>query len=114
MCVAIIIVGIDEELGPQVFKIDPSGFSMGYKAISAGTKEQEAINHLEKLQKKNSGEYTTEAAVQTAISTLQSVIGTDFKKDEIEVGVASVDNIFFKKLSEEDIERHLNIIADEN
>ena len=52
LCVMLTIVGIDEEKGPQVFKIDPAGFSMGYKAIATGAKEQEAINHLEKLHKK--------------------------------------------------------------
>ena len=71
MCVMITIVGIDEERGPQVFKIDPSGHSLGFKAIAAGTKEQEAINHLEKLQKKNENGYSYEQAVQNSISTLQ-------------------------------------------
>ena len=52
-----------------MFKVDPAGFAMGYKAISSGAKEQEAINHLEKVYKKKGGwEYTD--AIQTAISTL--------------------------------------------
>lgn len=113
MCVVITIVGIDEEKGPQVFKIDPAGHSMGYKAISAGAKEQEAINHLEKLQKKNKDGYPTEKAIQVSISTLQSVVGTDFKADELEVGIATLDKPFFKKITTEEIEHFLNMIADE-
>ena len=47
-CVNTVIVGVDEEYGPQVFRIDPSGHAVGYKAISIGTKEQESMTQLEK------------------------------------------------------------------
>ena len=114
LCVVITIVGIDEEKGPQVFKIDPAGFCMGYKAIAAGAKEQEAINHLEKVYKKKKDGWELNEAIQTAIGTLQSVIGSDFKSSELEVGVATVDRSHFVKLSTEDIDFHLNAIADAN
>ena len=38
-CVMVTLVGCDEEFGPQVYKIDPSGQFIGYKAIATGTKE---------------------------------------------------------------------------
>ena len=41
-------VGIDEEKGPLLYKTDPAGYYVGYKATAAGLKEQEAANHLEK------------------------------------------------------------------
>ena len=107
-------VGIDEEKGPQVFKVDPSGFSMGYKAIAAGTKDQDAINYLEKQYKKKSEGWSNDEAVQTAISCLQNVISTDFKSNELEIGIATTDHQFFRKLTEEEIETHLNAIADAN
>jgi 20S proteasome subunit alpha 1 len=43
-CVNIVLVGVDEEFGPQCYRVDPSGQSVGFKAISIGTKEQEAIS----------------------------------------------------------------------
>ena len=43
-CVTTTIVGCDEGTGPQCYKIDPSGMSVGFKAVSAGTKEQEAMS----------------------------------------------------------------------
>ena len=46
-------MGIDDEVGPQLFKVDPAGYYVGYKAVSAGGKQQEALNHLEKKFKKN-------------------------------------------------------------
>ncbi len=48
-----ILIGIDEEKGPQVYKCDPAGYYVGYKATAAGAKQQESLNHLEKKLKKN-------------------------------------------------------------
>ena len=68
------LVGCDEDNGPQVYKIDPSGQNVGYKAIATGTKEQEDITHLEKAWKKNEGNWSPIEAVITAIRTLFTVI----------------------------------------
>jgi len=49
---AMILIGIDLEFGPQIFKLDPAGYFVGFHATSAGQKQQEAMNHLEKKWKK--------------------------------------------------------------
>ena len=46
------LIGIDPELGPQCFKLDPAGYYVGFHATAAGQKQQEAMNHLEKKWKK--------------------------------------------------------------
>ena len=60
-----ILIGIDIEYGPQCFKLDPAGYFVGFHATSAGQKQQEAMNHLEKKWKKldngNGGEDATKA-----------------------------------------------------
>ncbi len=38
-CVNTTIVGFDDEFGPQIFRVDPSGQSVGFKAVSTGSKE---------------------------------------------------------------------------
>ena len=43
-----LIVGIDAERGPQLFKVDPAGHTVGYVGAGAGAKETEVENHLEK------------------------------------------------------------------
>lgn len=50
------IVGLDSdpERGPQVFKVDPAGYYVGFRATAAGVKQTEAINFLEKQFKKGS------------------------------------------------------------
>ena len=55
----ITLVGCDEEFGPQVYKVDPSGSAIGYKAVATGTKEQEALTQLERAFKKNDGQWST-------------------------------------------------------
>lgn len=80
------LISVDEEKGPQLFKVDPAGHFWGYKATSAGSKEQEAQNYLEKKVKANpSMDYAT--TLHTAITCLQSVLSADFRPNEIEVGV---------------------------
>lgn len=53
--IAMIIIGIDDEedVGPQIYKIDPAGYFTGYRATAAGTKQTEATNFLEKHYKKS-------------------------------------------------------------
>jgi 20S proteasome subunit alpha 1 len=47
-----IFIAYDDEQGPLLYKNDPAGTYMGYKATSAGPKSQEAHNYLEKQYKK--------------------------------------------------------------
>ena len=43
-----IFAAVDDEDGPQLFKVDPAGHYLGFRACAAGSKEQEANNFLEK------------------------------------------------------------------
>eukprot|EP01117_Protostelium_nocturnum_P008916 TRINITY_DN31_c0_g1_i1.p1 TRINITY_DN31_c0_g1~~TRINITY_DN31_c0_g1_i1.p1 ORF type:complete len:247 (-),score=62.15 TRINITY_DN31_c0_g1_i1:96-836(-) len=109
--VEMILIGMDEEVGPQVYKCDPAGAYTGFKATASGTKDQDAINFLEKKFKSNpklSGDQT----IQMAISSLQSVLSADFKPTEIEVGVVSKQNPRFTLLTAAEIDSHLTQIAE--
>lgn len=85
---AMIIVGIDPELGPQVFKLDPAGYYVGFHATAAGQKQQEATNVLEKAYKKGFAFAGRDDVVEYALKTLGQVLATDLKAGEVEVGVA--------------------------
>ena len=109
------IVGCDEEFGPQCYRVDPSGQSIGFKAVATGTKEQEAMSQLEKqFKKSNGGDWDSKQTLETAITALQAVTSSDFKADEIEIGYCTVDKPKFKKLKESEIEALLNELADKN
>lgn len=43
-----ILIGIDEEQGPQVYKCDPAGYYCGFKATAAGVKQTESTSFLKK------------------------------------------------------------------
>jgi 20S proteasome subunit alpha 1 len=111
--VSMMLVGIDEDSGPQVFKVDPAGYFIGYKASAAGAKQQEALNHLEKKFKKESA-LSEEDSIELAINTLATVLSTDFKSTEIELGIVTRGKREFRVLSEQEIDAHLQRITEKD
>ena len=106
-----ILFGIDDELGPQLYKIDPAGMYQGFKATAAGVKEQEAINYLEKQWKKSSGNLTRNEAIEMAIECLQNVMSQEYKANDIEVGIVSKEYLGLKILSDAEVEERLNSVS---
>jgi len=110
---SMILIGIDDELGPQLFKTDPAGYYCGYRATSSGVKQTEANNYLEKKVKKKS-DLATNDAVELAISCLSSVLSADLKPSEIEIGLVTADNPSFRVLTESEVEAHLSRLAEKD
>ncbi|CAI2184398.1 5981_t:CDS:2 [Funneliformis geosporum] len=111
--VSMILIGYDDERGPQLFKCDPAGYYVGYKATAAGAKQQEALNYLEKKLKKDPV-LNFEESVELAINTLSSVLSADFKPTEIEVAIVTKDDPRFRTLSTTEIEGHLQRIVEKD
>ncbi|KAJ3337707.1 Proteasome subunit alpha type-6 [Gonapodya sp. JEL0774] len=111
--VSMILIGYDDERGPQLFKSDPAGYYVGYRATAAGQKQQEALNYLEKKLKK-AGQMKEEDTVELAITTLSSILSIDFKAAELEVGIATKERPQFRQLSNEEIEVHLQRITEKD
>jgi 20S proteasome subunit alpha 1 len=109
--VVTMIAAVDDEDGPQLFRIDPAGHYVGYQACAAGAKEQEANNFLEKKIKENKS-MDFETTVETAIIALQTCVGQDLKPTDIEVGIVTTENPRFAVLSEKEIDAHLTAISD--
>ena len=95
--IAMIIVGIDVEGDkkiPQLYRCDPAGYYVGYKATSAGAKEQEANNFLEKRFKppEPNPKLSYDDTVQLALACLQNVLGADLKvRSSKRIGAQQVD-----------------------
>lgn len=71
-----ILIGIDEEHGPQVYKCDPAGYYCGFKATAAGVKQTESTSFLEKKVKKKfdwTYEQTVEVGWWRVIKVYQSI-----------------------------------------
>ena len=119
---------MDDEDGPQLFKCDPAGHYLGYKACAAGSKEQEANNFLEKRMRtaeekaKEAKEAATAGtaalgmdmskAIETAIIALQTVVGSDLKPTDLEVGVVTRAEPRWRQLTEQEIDQQLAAISD--
>ncbi|XP_061751768.1 proteasome subunit alpha type-6a [Nerophis ophidion] len=106
-----LMVGVDEEVGLQLFKCDPAGYYCGFKATASGVKQTEAISFLEKKVKKKP-DWSYEQTIETAISCLSTVLSIDFKPSELEVGVVSTKAPRFKILSESEIDTHLVALSE--
>jgi len=111
--IAMILIGIDSERGPQVFKLDPAGYYVGFRATSAGTKQTECNNQLEKSFKKEP-KLPYEDTLELAITTLSTVLSTDFKATEIEIGVVTATEPAFRKLSVEEIDSALQRLGEKD
>ncbi|KAK6432675.1 Proteasome subunit YC7alpha/Y8 (protease yscE subunit 7) [Oleoguttula sp. CCFEE 5521] len=121
--VAATLVSLDSEYGPQLFKCDPAGYYVGYKATASGPKAQEALNFLEKkLKNKDCAEGDWEEVVELGIATLSTVLSVDFKKGEIEIGIVGGPRKDgkegteegFRSLTEEEIDERLQAIAEKD
>lgn len=119
--VATTLISVDEEFGPQLYKCDPAGYYVGYKATASGPKQQEALNHLEKkLKNKEYAPGSWEEVVELGISTLSTVLSVDFKKGELEIGIVGGPKADgsegtdrgFRTLTEDEIEDRLQAIAE--
>jgi 20S proteasome subunit alpha 1 len=121
--VAITLVSVDSEFGPQLYKCDPAGYYAGYKGTATGPKMQEALNFLEKkIKNKDAADGDWKDVVELGITTLNTVLSVDFKKGELEVGIVGgprtdgkegVDS-GFRALTEDEIEERLQAIADKD
>ncbi|KAF2089253.1 proteasome core particle subunit alpha 1 [Saccharata proteae CBS 121410] len=121
--VATSLISVDSEFGPQLYKCDPAGYYIGYKATASGPKTQEALNFLEKkLKNRECAEGEWQDVVELGISTLSQVLSVDFKKGELEIGIVGGPRADgkegttteFRVLSEEEIDERLQAIADKD
>ena len=121
--VASTLISVDSEFGPQLYKCDPAGYYVGYKATATGPKMQEALNFLErKLKNKEHAEGGWQEVVELGITALSTVLSVDFKKGELEVGIvggprpggADGTTKEFRALTEDEIDERLQSIADKD
>lgn len=119
--VAMTLISLDSEKGPQLYKTDPAGYFAGYKAVATGPKSQEAMTFLEKkMRDRELAQGTWQEVVELAITTMSNVLSVDFKKGELEVGLVGgprADDtegtqLEFRQLTEEEIDERLQSIAE--
>jgi len=110
--VSALLFGYDSSTNDfALFKVEPSGFFSGYRAVSCGVKEVEAMSALEK---KMGAFESPDQAAEFAVSTLQTVVGVDFEAKEIELAVMTKDSMRFNLLNTESIDKILHAVAEKD
>ncbi|SCV00541.1 LANO_0F07382g1_1 [Lachancea nothofagi CBS 11611] len=114
--VILTFVSVDEELGPSIYKCDPAGYYVGYKATATGPKQQELTSALEKYFKKRKVDHVAEESydkvVEFGITQMIDALGTEFSKTDLEIGVAVKEKFFC--LTPDQIEERLVAIAEQD
>ncbi|KAJ1902406.1 Proteasome subunit YC7alpha/Y8 (protease yscE subunit 7) [Kickxella alabastrina] len=111
--VSMILIGWDEERGPQLYKTDPAGYFAGYRATAAGAKHQEAFNYLEKKLKADV-QPCADDTLELAVATMSSVLSASFKAQDLEIAVVTKENPVFRMLTVEEIDAELSRIAEKD
>ena len=111
LCCVTMIFAIDDEKGPQLFKVDPAGYYVGYKATAAGEKEQGATNQLEREFKKKS-KLSRDEAVKVAVKALQNTLSMEFRSTDIEIAIATKTEPNIKIMTSKEIEAELTRIGE--
>ena len=110
MACVMLFIGVDDEKGAQVLKVDPAGHFLPYKATAAGKAELEAMNFLEK-RVEELGKLDEFGTIEMAILAMQYILSTDFKSTEIEVASVTAGGRF-RVLTEAEIEDRLTAISE--
>jgi len=105
------MLAYDDEDGPRIFRVDPAGYYKGIKGIGVGVKQQAVNSFLEKKLKKKT-DFTYDESVQLALESLQTALGNDLKSHEVEVVTINKREAGIKRLTADEIEHHLNTIAE--
>lgn len=110
--VGALLFGYEPTVGSfQLFKVEPSGFSSGYRAAASGVKEVEATNALEK---KIQNFPTMNETAEFVVGVLQSVVTADFNPQDIEVAAMTLENKKFRLLDEETKSEILRAVSEKD
>ncbi|KAK2957456.1 putative Proteasome subunit alpha type-6 [Blattamonas nauphoetae] len=90
----LIFFSVDDEEGPQVHKVDPSGYTAGYYAATAGTKEVETMAFLEKTLKlpERGRNNSVKDSLRLCLQAMQGAISRELQGTDLEVCIATRDD----------------------
>lgn len=100
--ISCLVAGYDDD-GPQLFQVDPSGSSFGWKATAIGKNYINAKNFLER---RYNEDMELDDAVHIALLTLRESYEGEMTENNIEVAVVGEDKVF-KVLSAAEVKDYL-------
>jgi 20S proteasome subunit alpha 2 len=106
--VSLLVAGWDENAGPMLYQVDPSGSYWAWKATALG---KNMLNAKTFLEKRYSEDLQLEDAVHTAILTLKEGIEGAISENNIEIGIIEEQTRVFRILSQQEIKDYLTNIS---
>jgi len=116
--VSLLVAGYDDENGPSLYQVDPSGTYFAWKATAIG---KNMVNAKTFLEKRYNSTLELEDAVHTAIVTLKEGFEGQMNENSVEIGVimpaANVqgsqkkEGFVFRKLSSSEVKDYWDNIA---
>jgi 20S proteasome subunit alpha 2 len=88
--ISCLVAGYDDD-GPQLYQVDPSGASFGWKATAIGKNYVSAKNFLER---RYNDDVELDDAVHIALLTLRESFEGEMNENNIEVGIVGEDRVF--------------------
>ena len=89
--VSCLVAGYDDDDGPQLSQVDPSGAAFGWKATAIGKNYVNAKNFLER---RYNDDMELDDAVHIALLTLRESYEGEMTEHNIEVGIIGEDKVF--------------------
>ncbi|KAI9144132.1 nucleophile aminohydrolase [Paraphysoderma sedebokerense] len=121
--VSLLVAGYDEDYGPSLYQVDPSGTYFAWKATAIG---KNMVNAKTFLEKRFTSTFELEDAVHTAILTLKESFEGQMNEHSLEIGVITKqmrvavghegerkeeEAFVFRKLSPGEVKDYLDNIA---
>ncbi|KAJ1676801.1 Proteasome subunit YC7alpha/Y8 (protease yscE subunit 7), partial [Spiromyces aspiralis] len=131
LAVTMLFIGYDDEKGPLLYKVEPSGFFAGYRAIAVGKKENDTNNRLntlinERLKSKEADAQDSAAGddsdsvdkdlyqnIKDVVTMLDKVYDSKLKETDIEIAYVSKTEPSVRILSESEISDYIERIHDD-
>lgn len=99
----LLIAGVDSD-GPHLFETDPSGVVAAYKAQAIGGGAPTVTETFEKRYEEG---MSMDDAILMTLEALRAVAEGEFDADKVEIAVLPTETKRFKKLTTEEISKHL-------
>ncbi len=100
---SLLIAGVDEN-GEHLYKTDPSGSYLAYKATVIGKGGSEIREYLEKNYKKGMNK---EQAIKFVLKALKKAKGKDFNEETVEIAYVDQKGKKFTKITEDEVAGYL-------
>ena len=109
LATTMVIMGIDEEIGPQIFKCEPSGYCSSHNVCAIGEKASLVNSQIiKKVTKKLKKAISYLNACSITTSILIKILNYEVKPDDIDIIISSREKLSFYRLNKKEKEEVLS------